>query len=60
MRSQFAYVVVDIQVNDAAGHDDYKWLPLQSIAANRGKCVAGGGQTEVLEGDWSPSRLVIL
>jgi uncharacterized protein (DUF1330 family) len=55
-----AYVVVDIQVNDPAGFEDYKRLAPPSIAANGGKYLARGGQTEVLEGDWSPSRLVIL
>ncbi len=55
-----AYVVVDIQVNDPAGYEDYKSLAPPSIAAHGGKYLARGGKTEVLEGDWSPSRLVIL
>ena len=55
-----AYVVVDIQVIDPAGYEDYKSLAPPSIAAHGGKYLARGGQTEVLEGDWSPSRLVIL
>jgi len=55
-----AYVVVDIQVNDVEGYEDYKRLAPPSIAAHGGKYLARGGQTEVLEGDWSPSRLVIL
>jgi uncharacterized protein (DUF1330 family) len=55
-----AYVVVDINVNDPAGYEDYKRLAPPSIDANGGKYLARGGQTEVLEGDWAPSRLVIL
>ena len=55
-----AYVVVDIQVNDPVGYDEYKKLAPPSIAAYGGEYLARGGQTEVLEGDWSPSRLVIL
>ena len=30
------------------------------MAAYDGKYIARGGKTETLEGDWSPSRLVIL
>ena len=55
-----AYVVVDIQVNDVEGYEDYKRLAPPSIASHGGKSRARGGQTEILEGDWSPSRLVIL
>jgi len=55
-----AYVIVDIQVNDPVGYEEYKKLAPPSIAAYGGKYLARGGQTEVLEGDWSPSRLVIL
>jgi uncharacterized protein (DUF1330 family) len=55
-----AYVIVDIHVNDAIGYDEYKNLAPPSIAAHGGKYLARGGQTEVLEGAWSPSRLVIL
>jgi len=55
-----AYVVVDINVNDPAGYEDYKGLAPPSIAANQGRYLARGGQTEILEGDWTPNRLVIL
>ena len=55
-----AYVIVDIQVNDPVGYEEYKQLAPPSIAAHGGKYLARGGQTEVLEGGWSPSRLVIL
>lgn len=55
-----AYVVVDISVNDPAGYEEYKKLAPPSISANGGRYLARGGRTEVLEGDWSPGRLVIL
>lgn len=55
-----AYVIVDIDVTDPTGYEEYKSLAPPSIDAHRGKYLARGGQTEVLEGDWSPSRLVIL
>ena len=55
-----AYVVVDITVNDPLTYERYKLLAPQSIAAYHGKYLVRGGRTEILEGEWQPSRLVIL
>lgn len=55
-----AYVIVDIDVNDPVGYEEYKKLAPAAVALYGGKYVARGGRTEVLEGDWAPSRLVIL
>jgi uncharacterized protein (DUF1330 family) len=55
-----AYVIVDIEVTDPAGYEEYKKLAPPIVAMYGGKYVARGGRTETLEGDWSPSRLVIL
>ncbi|MDZ4804952.1 MAG: DUF1330 domain-containing protein [Candidatus Eisenbacteria bacterium] len=55
-----AYVIVDIDVQDPAGYEEYKKLAPASIAAFGGRYIARGGQTHVLEGDWRPNRIVIL
>jgi uncharacterized protein (DUF1330 family) len=55
-----AYVIVDIDVHDSVGYDEYKKLAPAAVALFGGKYIARGGNTETLEGDWSPSRLVIL
>jgi uncharacterized protein (DUF1330 family) len=55
-----AYVIVDIEVHDPAGYEEYKKLAPPAVALYGGKYIARGGRTETLEGDWSPSRLVIL
>ncbi len=55
-----AYVIVDIDVHDAAGYGDYKQLAPPAVAAYGGKYLARGGKTETLEGAWVPKRLVIL
>ncbi|MEW6029269.1 MAG: DUF1330 domain-containing protein [Chloroflexota bacterium] len=55
-----AYVVVDINVTDPVGYEEYKRLAPSTIGIYGGKYVARGGRTETLEGDWVPSRLVIL
>lgn len=55
-----AYVIVDIEVHDPAGYEEYKKLAPGAVALYGGRYIARGGQTETLEGDWTPSRLVIL
>ena len=55
-----AYVVVDIDVHDPLGYEEYKKLAPAAVELYGGKYIARGGETETLEGDWSPSRLVIL
>ena len=55
-----AFVIVDIEVTDPEGYEEYKKLSPPAVAAYGGKFVARGGRTEVLEGDWKPNRLVIL
>ena len=55
-----AYVIVDIDVHDPVGYEEYKKLAPPIIALYGGQYLARGGRTETLEGDWSPSRLVIL
>ena len=55
-----AYVIVDINVTDPVRYDEYKKLAAPTVEMYGGKYIARGGKTEVLEGDWSPNRLVIL
>jgi uncharacterized protein (DUF1330 family) len=55
-----AYVIVDIVVHDSVVYETYKPLAAASIAAFGGRYAARGGATQVLEGSWSPHRLVIL
>ncbi len=55
-----SYVVVDIAVKDPGTYEQYKQLAPPSIAQYGGRYVARGGTTTTLEGDWQPTRLVIL
>ncbi len=55
-----AYVIVDIEVHDPVGYEEYKKLAPAAVELYGGKYIARGGKTETLEGDWAPSRLVIL
>jgi uncharacterized protein (DUF1330 family) len=55
-----AYVIVDIEITDPAGYEEYKRLAAPTVAAYGGKYIVRGGVVETLEGDWSPKRLVVL
>ena len=55
-----AYAIFDIEVTDPATYEEYKKLAPPAIAAHGGKYLARGGKVDVLEGEWSPKRIVIL
>ena len=55
-----AYVIVDIEVTDPVGYEEYKKLAPAAVALYGGKYIARGGKNETLEGDWKANRLVIL
>ena len=55
-----AYVIVDITVNDPKAYDEYRRLAPPSITAYGGRYIVRGGETTTLEGDWRPTRLVVL
>jgi uncharacterized protein (DUF1330 family) len=55
-----AYIIVDVTITDAILYEDYKKLTPASLVPYDGKFVVRGGQTETLEGQWQPGRLVVL
>jgi uncharacterized protein (DUF1330 family) len=55
-----AYVIVEIEVTDPKGYEEYKRLAPEAVALYGGKYLARGGPMATLEGDWIPQRLVIL
>jgi uncharacterized protein (DUF1330 family) len=55
-----AYVVVNVHVKDPVRYENYKQLAQASIPVYGGRYLARGAPVEVLEGEWTPSRLVIL
>jgi uncharacterized protein (DUF1330 family) len=55
-----AYVVVNVTVRDPQRYEEYKRLASAAVSAHGGRYVARGAPVDVREGDWSPSRLVIL
>ncbi len=55
-----ALVIVDIEVTDPVLYEDYKRLASASIATHGGRYLVRGGRSEVLDGMWTPRRLVVL
>ena len=55
-----AYVIVDIEITDPTGYEEYKKLAPATIQLFNGKYLARGGPNETLEGDWKANRLIIL
>ena len=55
-----AYVIVETDVSDPERYEQYKAAAPATIAAAGGRYLVRGGELAVYEGDWQPSRLVVL
>ncbi|WP_298924980.1 DUF1330 domain-containing protein [uncultured Ramlibacter sp.] len=55
-----AYILANVTVTNPEQYEEYKKLSSIAMKAHGAEVCVRGGQVEVLEGDWSPSRLVIL
>src|SRR3954453_22907907 len=55
-----AFIIVDVTIHNQKEYEGYKLLTPASISAYGGRFIVRGGQTESLEGDWNPQRLVVL
>jgi uncharacterized protein (DUF1330 family) len=53
------YVIMDAEVTDPDGYEEFKVRAQAAIAAHGGRYLVRGGALEALEGDWHP-RLVLL
>lgn len=55
-----AYVIVETDITDPAQYEKYKAASPAAVQAGGGRFLVRGGEMAVLEGDWHPSRLVVL
>jgi uncharacterized protein (DUF1330 family) len=55
-----AYLIVETDITDPEQYELYKAAAPAALTQYGGRYVARGGETAVLEGDWNPSRLVVL
>jgi uncharacterized protein (DUF1330 family) len=54
------YILADVTVTDAEQYAEYRRLSTLAMQAHGATIRIRGGAVEVLEGDWSPQRLVLL
>jgi uncharacterized protein (DUF1330 family) len=55
-----AYAIVETDVSDPDRYEQYKAAGAAAVAAAGGRYLVRGGELDVFEGDWQPSRLVVL
>lgn len=55
-----AYLIANTNVHDAEGYDEYKRRVAPLIAKFGGRYLVRGGVHAVLEGQWRPTRLVVI
>ena len=55
-----AYVIVETDISDHEQYEQYKAASPGAVASGGGRFVVRGGELAVLEGNWEPTRLVIL
>jgi uncharacterized protein (DUF1330 family) len=55
-----AYIIADVEVKDAKAFEAYKQPTAASVARYGGRFVVQSSAPEVLEGQWRPTRFVVL
>lgn len=55
-----AYIIANVTVTDPAQYEEYKKLSSLAMTAHGAEVCVRGGKVEVLEGDWTPERVVLL
>jgi uncharacterized protein (DUF1330 family) len=55
-----AYILANVKVTDPQQYEQYKKLSTIAMQAHGAQVCVRGGATDVLEGDWTPDRVVLL
>ena len=55
-----AYIIASVDVKNPAQYEEYKRLSSIAMKAHGAEVCVRGGKVDVLEGDWTPHRLVLL
>ncbi len=55
-----AYLIANVDVHDPVQYEEYKKLSTLAMKASGAEVCIRGGQVEVMEGNWVPSRVVML
>ncbi len=54
------YIIANVQVTNPTQYEEYKKWSSEAMRVHGAEVCVRGGQVEVLEGDWTPDRLVVL
>jgi uncharacterized protein (DUF1330 family) len=54
------YILANVKVTDPQQYEEYKKLSTKAFQAHGVQPLVRGGAVEVLEGDWTPDRAVML
>ena len=55
-----AYIIADVNVTNPEQYEEYKKWSSAAMQVHAAEVCVRGGKIEVLEGDWAPTRLVVL
>ena len=55
-----AYIIANVTVTNPEQYEAYKKLSTIAMQTYNAELCVRGGAVEVLEGDWSPTRVVVL
>ena len=55
-----AYVMLDVEITDQAAFAELRERALATVEAHGGRFLVRGGATEVVQGDWTPHRVVLV
>lgn len=55
-----AYIIANVTVTNAEQYETYKKLSTIAMQVHGAEVCIRGGSIEVLEGDWTPERVVLL
>jgi len=55
-----AYILANVKVNNPAQYEDYRRLSTLAMKEHGAEVLVRGGKVTVLEGDWTPERVVLL
>ncbi len=54
------YIIAYVDVTDPQQYEQYKVLSSKAMQAHGAEVLVRGGKTEPLEGEWAPTRVVVL
>ncbi|KJK23560.1 hypothetical protein UB46_14815 [Burkholderiaceae bacterium 16] len=54
------YIIAHVDVTDPQQYEEYKVLSSHAMKVHGAEVLVRGGKTEKLEGDWAPTRVVVL